>query len=146
MYDPTFENRWCVRTHAISEEKVVAKRKTSPNDSVVIYWSDEDASWIAHSLRTDQIGTGGRLVDALADVLKAIKLVYAEAKKDPTLGALREAPEEIQKMAETARKLPREIYEVAYKTVHGTWPEDWNPPEPKGDPATFTTQVEELAW
>lgn len=122
----------------------MAKRKIVRDDSVVIYWSEDDGRWIAHSLKTDQVGTGDRIVDALADVLNAVKSVCEEAEKDPTLAVLRDAPHDIRERAARAKKLPREIYEVAHKMVHGTWPEDWNPPEPV-KPETFTAQIEELA-
>lgn len=124
----------------------VPKPKDHLDESAVIYLSDEDKCWIAHSLRTDQIGTGARIVDALADVLKAVQLIREEAEKDATLAVLREAPKEIQEMARTAKKLPREIYEVAHKMVHGEWPEDWNPPVPKDDSTEpFKAEIHEVS-
>lgn len=125
----------------------MAKRKTNRAESIVIYLSDEDECWIAHSLKTDQIGTGERVVDALADVLKAIHLIHDEAAKDASLAVYRDAPREIQQMAKKAKKLPLEIFEVAHKMVHGEWPVDWNPPEPKKENAEmFKTQIHELAF
>ena len=94
-------------------------------EEVVIYYSEEDSGWIAHGLRTDQIGTGDRIVDALADLMKAVHQICAEAAKDKTLAYLRAAPQEIQDIARRAIPLPGEIYEIAYKKVHGQWPEDW---------------------
>lgn len=96
-------------------------------ESVVLYYSDEDRAWIAHGLRTDQIGVGDRIVDALADFLKAIDQVLQNAREDRTLAYLREAPEDIQRMHDEARRLPNEIYEVAHKMAHGDWPEDIDP-------------------
>jgi len=109
----------------------MAKTKSILSDSVVIYFSQEDNCWIAHGLRTDQIGTGDRIVDALAEVLRAVQAIYQEALKDGSLAVYREAPKEIRDMFKTAKKLPGEIFEVAHKIAHGTWPAGWNPPEPK---------------
>lgn len=111
----------------------MATKKQNYSDEVVIYWSEEDGCWIAHTIRTDQIGTGERIVDALADALKAVSSIIEEAGKDPTLALYRDAPNEIKDIAKTAKQLPLEIYEVAHKMVHGKWPEDWNPPEPRED-------------
>jgi hypothetical protein len=119
----------------------VAKKKIQVKETTVIYFSEEDDCWIAHGIHTDQIGTGSRIVDALADFLKAIEQICEEAAKDPTLAYLREAPPEIKEKYRTANKLPGEIYEVAYKMVHGHWPKDWNPPEPRDGKETFKAKV-----
>jgi endonuclease YncB( thermonuclease family) len=118
----------------------VAKKKSNLSDSVVIYFSQEDNCWIAHGLRTDQIGTGDRIVDALAEVLRAIQAIHEEALKDGSLAVYRDAPKEIRDMFKAAKKLPGEIYEVAHKMAHGLWPEDWNPPEPK-NAESFRTEL-----
>jgi hypothetical protein len=133
--------------NARRSDSTVAKRKANLKESMVIYWSDEDKCWIAHTLKTDQIGTGERIVDALADVLKALQMIHEEASKDRSLAVLRDAPKEIQDMRRTAKKLPMEIYEVAHKMVHGKWPEDWNPPEPKkGKNKPFQAQIQDMAF
>lgn len=93
-------------------------------DSVVIYWSKDDACWIAHSLRTDQIGFGSRVVDALADVIRAVAQSHEVAASDPRIAAYQDAPQEIQQLADQAAPLPLEIYEIAHKMVHGEWPMD----------------------
>ena len=121
----------------------MAKKRIQLNESAVIYFSDEDGCWIAHGMHTDQIGTGARIVDALADFMKAINQVIEESAKDPTLTYLREAPAEIRAKYKAASKLPGEIYEVAHKIVHGEWPEDWNPPEPRKVRASFKATVTE---
>jgi hypothetical protein len=107
------------------------KKKIQLDEEAVIYFSEEDQCWIAHGLHTDQIGTGQRIVDALADFIKAVDQILDEAAKDESLAYLREAPREIRKIYKTAQALPGEIYEVAHKMVHGRWPSDWNPPEPR---------------
>ena len=88
----------------------------------VIYWSRRDDCWIAHSLHTDQLGHGAGPLYALADMLKAVQDVMALAAEDETIQPWREAPRRVQKMCEVADPLPKEIFEVAYKMVHGDWP------------------------
>jgi len=125
----------------------VAQRKTNLAESIVIYSSKEDACWIAHSLKTDQIGTGDRIVDALADVLKAIHLIQDEARKDSSLAVYRRAPKDILAKAKKAKRLPNDIFEVAHKMVHGDWPADWNPPEPKRENvAAFKADIQEVTF
>jgi hypothetical protein len=86
------------------------KTKTRPEDYLVIYHSQEDDCWIAHSLRTDQIGTGDSILSALTDALRAVEQVWNLSQEDPSVAFLREAPPEIQQMEKTAKRLPREIY------------------------------------
>src|SRR5207253_11182151 len=93
------------------------------SEPAVIYHSHEDGCWIAHGLLTDQIGTGDRLVTALADLLRAVHAVRRLAAKDPTVAVERPAPKEIQQMAAKAKPLPKEVSEVAHKMAFGEWPE-----------------------
>lgn len=101
----------------------IDQHKIEPFDeTAVIVYSEEDRAWIAHGLRTDQIGIGNRIVEALADLLKAIDQICETASHDESLAYLREAPPEIQKRAERAKMLPKEMYEVAHKMARGEWP------------------------
>ena len=72
----------------------------------------------------DQIGTGDGVVDALADLILAVHQVFEEAKKDNSINPFRKAPANIIRKAAKARKLPREVFEVAYRKVHNQWPDD----------------------
>jgi hypothetical protein len=92
------------------------------DDDVVIYRSAEDGGWVAHSLRTDQIGAGDRIVDALAELIRAVHGLLHLAEEDETIAYLREAPAEVQDLAADANVLPLEIFEVAHKMATGTWP------------------------
>ena len=92
--------------------------KQATHDSV-IYYSKEDSCWIAHSLITDQIGTGNSITESLADLMRTIQQILAIAINDRDVEVLRSAPAEIQDIAKRAKHLPGEIYEVAYKMVHG---------------------------
>lgn len=94
------------------------------DDECLVYWSRQDKCWVAHSLRTDQIGTGDCIVRAIADLLRAIKGLLELAEEDERIQVHRPAASEFQEMARTAKLLPREIYEIAHKMVVGGWPED----------------------
>lgn len=111
------------------------------SDTAVIYHSQEDNCWIAHSLRTDQIGTGDQVVDALADLLRGVRAVLRLAEKDESIAYLREAPGEIKKLASRSKKLPGEIFEIAYRHATGGWPKDWTIPEPMDSVESFTAQI-----
>ncbi len=99
-------------------------RRNSPRETCVIYKSLEDACWVAHGLRTDQIGMGDSIVEALADFMRAIDQVRKVAAQGRNVALYRPAPAEIRAKAKTARPLPREIYEIAHKKVYGKWPAD----------------------
>jgi hypothetical protein len=140
----------------------VAKKKSSPQpqdkplvpaakrvkiilkDTLVIYRSQEDGCWIAHSLRTDQVGVGDRIVVALADAIKAVHQVSDLAAGDSTIRLRREAPPDVQEMARRAKPLPREIYEIAHKMVHGQWPEYLHTDiKPQDDVDSFEIAIDE---
>jgi len=103
------------------------RRKRVVRERCVIHYSQRDKCWVAHGLRTDQIGTGDCVVDALADYMRAIGQILAVAEADPTVAILRRAPLKVQRMAQNASPLPQEIYEIAHKVVHGDWPADVEP-------------------
>lgn len=93
-------------------------------DEVVIYHSAEDECWIAHSLRTDQIGAGDRIVDALAALIRGVRELCKMAREDETIALERPAPEEIRRLFTGADTLPIEMFEVAHKMATGQWPEE----------------------
>ena len=111
-------------------------------ETVVIYHSEADAGWVAHGLRTDQIGIADTPVDALAQLLRLLEVLCEEAAKDSTLAYLREAPQEIQQLAEQSEILPGEIFEVAHWKAHGRWPETWQVPTTAGR-SSFVAQIHE---
>ena len=90
-------------------------------DTVFIHYSQDDSCWIAHSLRTDQVGTGADMGRALADLITAVDQVFELAQNDATIQVMCEAPKEIQDRAAMGRKLPREFFEVAHKIARGEW-------------------------
>ena len=99
------------------------KEVPTAQDACVIYYSRDDHCWIAHGLHTDQVGTGDCVLHALADLMTALQQVAELAAEDPSITMLREAPRSVQRQAETAKPLPRELYEIAHKMVHGEWPD-----------------------
>ena len=101
----------------------MAKKTPTIEDKCVVYWSRQDSMWVSHSLRTDQIGVGGCVLDALVDLMKGVNSLLAIAAEDETVKVLREAPARIQNLAKNAEPLPKELYEIAYRKVHGDWPE-----------------------
>jgi len=125
----------------------MSKRKRRlGKDLYLIYESEEDGGWVAHSLRTDQIGTGDSIVEALSDLMRGIKNLLELAREHDDVEVLRDAPQKLQREAEKAKPLPREIYEIAYKKVHGSWPEelkiDFIPKSRRRRP-TFRAETEE---
>ena len=99
------------------------RKRVQPNPyDCMIYWSKQDECWVAHSLRTDQIGLGQGPVYALADMIKAVDQVMDVAAEDASITPWREAPARVQNMVEKADVLPREMYEVAHRMALGEWP------------------------
>ena len=109
-------------------------------DTFVIYFSKTDDCWIGHSLKTDQIGTGDCVLDALVDATIAVKAAYDIAKNDSSIDFLRQAPQDIQEIAKRAKNLPKELAEIAYKRITGDWPEDTKVEVTTKKLATFTTK------
>jgi len=125
---PTVRHRGGVVSFGTEAETVwkwiMAKDTTSSDYWAVIYYDTEDECWVAHSLDTDQVGTGGRIVDALADLIRAVQALFELAKQDNSIALFRKAPPEIVAKIKKAKKLPGEVYEVAHRMVHGKWPSD----------------------
>jgi hypothetical protein len=91
-----------------------------PQDACVIYPSKEGrGKYVAHSLRTDQIGVGDSLLDAYVELLRALRALYADARNDPRVVTDRLAPDDVWKMLPVARRLPRELEENAIRIVNG---------------------------
>ena len=113
-------------------------------DTLVIYHSADDRCWIAHSLETDQVGTGNSIVDAMADAIKAVHQVFALAREDRTIAYRRRAPREIFAIRKHAKRLPGEFFEVAHKKVHGKWPQNLKLDiAPKAGSDAFTAEIRE---
>lgn len=98
-------------------------------DTIIIYYSAEDSCWIAHSLRTDQIGACDHPVSALVALVKAVRAIVQLAKRDESIAYLREAPPEIQRRARNAKLIPASVFGMACDMAAGDWPSDWSPPD-----------------
>lgn len=81
-----------------SSAMLIRVGKLQVDESAVAYWSDDDGVWIAHGLRTDQLGTGETRDEALADLHRAVMPVLELADADESLAYLRESPPEFQVM------------------------------------------------
>ena len=68
-------------------------------DTVLIYYSQNDECWIAHSLKTDQVGTGVDMDRALAHLIKVVDGLLELARQDKTIRYLCDAPKEILSVA-----------------------------------------------
>ncbi len=101
------------------------KRNGRSKYNCLIYMSSEDNCWVAHSLHTDQIGTGDCPTEALADLIRGLKHLCELAAEHPDTEISRDAPAEIKRMIRYAKPLPDEIFQIAYRRVHDQWPEDW---------------------
>lgn len=98
---------------------------SSFKDEFVVYYSKEDNSWIAHSLRTDQLGFGDCVVDALSDLLVGLHNLIDLAKKGQPIIILNEAPPEIQLIRQTAKILPDCIAQIAIERYYHQLPSEW---------------------
>src|SRR5438876_4446658 len=107
-----------------NQTDAIGKKLRDFRDSVLIYFSEEDDSWIAHSLRTDQIGLGDDVVTALSNLIRAIDSLIELCKEDRTLALFRDAPADVKKRARAAKPLRRELYEIAHLKARGKWPDD----------------------
>ena len=99
-------------------------RITDFDDRCVIYHSTSDKCWIAHSLNTDQIGTGEQPLDALVELLEAIGHLLDFARKHKNVKVRRYAPRAVRKRAEKAILLPDELCGIAQKRVLREWPNE----------------------
>ena len=54
-------------------------------DQCLIYYSRKDELWIAHSLHTDQVGTGNNALDAYAHLLSGIRSLIELASQNSTI-------------------------------------------------------------
>lgn len=117
--------------------------RTRIQDECIIYYDKDDKCWVAHSLRMDQVGVGDCVIDALASLISAVDFVIEDASKDSSLAVFRDAPKEVQDMKAGAKKLPREIFEIAHKMVHGEWPKDLPLHSDPTQDNSYLTEIEE---
>ena len=61
-------------------------------------------------------------MDAFTDLLGGMINLVHLANREKDINLRREAPPNIQRRAERAKPIPRELYEVACKITRGDWP------------------------
>jgi hypothetical protein len=88
-------------------------------DHCVIYYSKKDMCWIAHSLYTDQVGTGEDIRDALAELISAIRSLIAIYIKCKDIRLWRDAPQETFKLEKKSKPLREDIYREAIEIALG---------------------------
>lgn len=107
-------------------DKAELRKKASGfQDECVIYFSRADNCWIAHSLHTDQVGTGKNMLDAFVELLRAIGSLIELSSEGTPVSIRREAPRGVQKRAGKAIPVPQELYVIALKRARGEWPDDF---------------------
>lgn len=80
-------------------------------DIVVVYPAEEPGQFVAHSIRTDQIGVAPTPHEALIEVLHALYDLFEEARKDRRVEIQRLAPPEVrERFFESATKVPDEVW------------------------------------
>ena len=98
-------------------------KKVKDDKSSLIFWSDEDRCWIAHSFYTDQIGTGSNVLKAFTDMIRAVDQVFKLAQQDKSVVFHRRAPEKIFKRAKNALPLPEIFCNIAKEMAKKNWPD-----------------------
>ncbi len=114
-------------------------------DEILVYYSRQERSWFAHSFRTDQIGCGDCVLQAIESLLRGIKSIIELSEKEDDIEIWREAPAEIQARAKNAKKLPYEFIEIAHKRVHGTWPKELPVQAKPSEKTRFMGRIDDLA-
>ena len=81
--------------------------KKSFEDILIVYPSDCDpGKFVAHSVRTDQIGVGDNAVEAICELFSAVRDLLEEAAKDTSIVVECLAPDEVLRKFATAHKIP----------------------------------------
>jgi hypothetical protein len=88
-------------------------------DTWVFYRSDTTGRWVAHSLNTDHLGMGPSVFEAYVALAKVLTTLLAEHRANPKIRIISPAPKDISDLAKHARRLPKEIVEVAEMKLRG---------------------------
>lgn len=117
--------------------------KIGLQDIAVIYHSQEDEGWIAHSIHTDQVGIGNTPTNALAELIRLVDKLLALASADDSVAFLRKAPDEVIEHVKQSKPFPIEWFEVAHKKARGEWPSTDDPAETQLDSDSYTANLSE---
>ena len=87
---------------------------TYPKDEFVVYRAPEDeGQFIAHSIRTDQIGMADTVGGAMYELLVALQNLYTEHARNPEIRVERTALESVQRLYFNSDPLPEPYWEEA---------------------------------
>jgi hypothetical protein len=111
------------RRRALRSRSVREDATPDISEFYVVSYSEDEALWIARSLRTDQAGAGDDPVEALADVMNAVDKLVEERRRDPSVRLYRHAPAELWAEAAEAKELPDELKDRLYRERTGEYPE-----------------------
>ena len=114
-------------------------------DECLIYYSEQDKSWVAHSLKTDQLGYGDCVVNAIVDLLVGTQNLLELQRKDPDVEVLCPAPAEIVKLGKKASPLPEVLWEVALDRFLKKLPYEIYVDIPQDSQFTYQFQEPQLA-
>ena len=94
--------------------------KSEFEDIVVVYPSEHDKGlFVAHSLRTDQVGVADNPVDALLELCLAVRDLLEEADRNSRVVVEKVAPEAVQRiLIERAKWMPDQIWEEVQRRLH----------------------------
>ena len=87
-----------------------------PKDEFVVYRAPDpgdDGLFIAHSIRTDQLGMAETVGGAIYELLVALRKLYEEHEKDPAVRIDRMADESIQALYFNSDPLPEKYWHEA---------------------------------
>ena len=112
-------------------------------DTCLVYYEPADNVWIAHSLKTDQIGVGDCVVDALVDLMAGTRNLLNLAKKDKSIAIFRKAPAKIANRAKKAKPLPDVIFQIALERFTNSLPKGYRIEVEAPTKGAFTAQIPE---
>lgn len=88
-------------------------------DHFVVYRSkDDDGRYVAHSVRTDQIGIDETVVGAVHELYTALRALIEEAQRDPNVVVFQQAPEEVVNTFLRAPKLRDDLWAEIRTRIH----------------------------
>lgn len=120
-------------------------------DHFVVYRSTEEEDerrYVAHSIRTDQVGMGDDMEEAIVDLFAALRTLFAEAERDPRVVVAQKAPEEVVDRFLESPRLPDEIWSRVFSRLRGIRHEEegyWQPDVEDDEEEVAAQELEEAA-
>jgi len=107
-------------------------------DILVIFPSEgdvEEGLWVAHSVRTDQVGVGHDPIEAVRELAACVRELLLEAASDDRVRVEQLAPAEVIRRISGARPLPEEAWARIKSAIGSCLIHDvdyWTPDTPEG--------------